>query len=184
MIIQQQTILFLEKENHFTVEKNHRMELNNTYPGWKVINSIIKTAEYFWNGVFYLSVNLIKGKFGLRSLVGLEKFNTDIDFDTKTGELTPKLVNMTWFGRIRRLWKNIAKSIETFESLPDDGIFGKTFSRMLNRLWNYGVVGLVGTPLCFIGHPLLVIINTVISGLGLLASPVWAPVIGLFRVFR
>ena len=92
-----------------------------------------------------------------------------------------KIVCQTWKHHYFFCLISRTKSIETFENSPDDGIFGKTFSRILNRLWNYGVVGLIGTPLCFIGHPMLVVLNTIISALGLITSPVWAPIIGLFR---
>lgn len=173
--------IITQGEKSYTVEKYNTFELNNTYPGWKLVNTCINTAQYLWNGCFYLIVNLYQGQFGLRSLYGLDKFNTDVNFDNTTGTLTPNMVNLTWFGRIKRLWKNITKSIEDFENAPDDGIFGKAFSRILNRFWNYIVCGAFGTLLCFIGHPILVLLNTLVSTLGLVASPLWAPLFAFAR---
>lgn len=118
---------------------------------------------------------MIYGPFGLRSLFGLSDFQPDRTVDSRTGELKPTGSEYTtWFGRISALWKHIAKSRRDFESAPNEGFFGKGFVRPFNIVWNYVCKGVIGTLFTFFGHPLLTIVQTVVSGALILTSPLWS----------
>jgi hypothetical protein len=61
-----------------------------------------------------------------------------------------------------------------FENAPDEGFFGKGFVRPFNLAWNYICKGFVGTCATFVLHPILGILNAVLSVGLILVSPVWA----------
>ncbi|QKF93535.1 hypothetical protein QKU48_gp0077 [Fadolivirus algeromassiliense] len=166
---------------YYTANKYREVKNSTSYPGWRFVNMALRMAKYFMNFNYYLLVNLWQGKFGLRSLVGLDEFYSAADVDTTTGTIKRIWKNSTWFGRIRDLWQNIAESRTAFERTPDTGLLGKSFTRIFNVLWNYGVKGVIGTTLCFVGHPLLVAVNTVLSAGGILTSPVWGVLLPVLR---
>lgn len=170
-----------ESRGYYTADKYHEIKNSTTYPGWRLVNMVLRSAKYFCNNNFYLLVNLWQGKFGLRSFIGLKEYYTGVDIDHSNGSLKKVMKNSTWFGRIRDLWQNISNSRNAFETTPDTSILGKDFSRIFNVLWNYGVKGCIGTSLCFVGHPLLVLTNTLISGTAIITSPLWAPLLALLK---
>lgn len=170
-----------EKNNYYEANKYNSVELSTSFPGWRLANIAMRTGYMFNNGIFYLLVNFHQGKFGLRSLVGLETFYTGVDINRHTGELESVMPNETWFGRIKLLWENISRSRQEFEDTPDTGILGKSFTRIINVLWNYVIKGGLGTALCFVGHPILVVLNTIVTGLSVITSPLWAPVFAILK---
>lgn len=170
-----------EDNGHYTVDKYNTVQNSSSYPGWRMTNILLNAAKYIANSNHYLLVNLLKGKFGLRSLIGLDEFYTGVDVDYNTGTLKNVMKNSTWFGRIRDLWQNISDSRDQFESAPETGFLGKSFTRIFNLLWNYGVKGIIGTTLCLVGHPILVILNTLLSGIASLTSPLWGPLLSIIR---
>ena len=170
----------IEKRNdHYVVEKYIRKSTKSVN-GWRIINSSMRIGTYFNNGNFWLLANLWKGKFGLRSLFGLDPFETDYKVDTITGEKHPNL-SVTWLGRLKNLWHHISNSRSTFEASPDTSILGKSFTRIFNLIWNYCIKGGIGTPLILIGHPLLTLCNTLFSVLGSVTSPIWAILLPLLQ---
>ena len=170
-----------KNDKYFIAEKYNNVEVSTEYPGWRIINVVVRTANYFWNSNFYLLVNFWQGKFGLRSLYGINDFYTGVELNEHDGTLKPTMSNLTWFGRIKSLWENITEARREFEEKPDTGLFGKSFTRIIDIIWNYGVKGILGTPLCFIGHPLLVAVNTLVSGALMVTSPAWAPIVASLR---
>lgn len=168
------------KQNSHKVTKYNRVSNSTTYPGWRMVNIGVRSAQYFNNGNYHLLSNMIMGPFGLRSLFGLEDFKADWNVNYISGEFESRKFT-TWFGRIKKLWTNIKESIKSFEEKPDTGLLGKTFTRFFNRLWNYGAKGILGTCLIFIGHPLLVLFNTLIGIVGSLTSWIWAPLCAIMK---
>ena len=166
---------------YYQADQYNRATVTTNYPLWRLANIGMRTAKYFNNGNFYLCVNLIQGKFSLRSLVGLDEFHTGVEVNSQTGQSEKTMPNATWFGRIRSLWQHIAESRRAFEAAPDTSVIGKSISRIFNVIWNYGIKGVLGTTLCFLGHPLLVIGSTIGSIAGIVTSPVWAPLTALLK---
>ena len=160
---------------HYTCDKWRTYATTSKVPGWRLGNTFIRIGQYFWNGLFGVVSNMIYGPFGFRSWFGLDDYQPDKTVDHKTGELKPTGTKFaTWFGRIRALWRNIRESREKFESTPEGGFFGKSFTRPFHLFWNYICKGLIGTAAAFVGHALLGVGNAALS-LGLIAtSPVWA----------
>jgi len=161
--------------------KHRKIKNKTSYPGWRIVNVAMGAGKYFNNGCYFLLSNMMFGKFGLRSLFGIEDFHTDYVVNYENGHTTHKYQFATWFGKIVSLWKNISKSRNDFEKKPGTGILSKNITRIINICWNYLFKGLFGTGIIFIGHPLLVLINIIISAIGTLTSPIWSPVIAMVK---
>ena len=160
----------------YDIKDTHTLSIKSLFPGWKLANIFLRSANYFWNGNFYLWYFASRQSFGLRSLVGVDNYHAGVKA-ARNGEeiiLTPHNEKSTWFGRISRLWKNISESRKEFESKQDKGIIGKGITRIFNLAWNYGFKGLFGTLLCLFVHPLLSAICIGLSMSLMIISPVWA----------
>ena len=162
----------INNNGYYHLEKYTNVTNKTTYPGWRISNFFLRIAKYFNNGTNSLVSNAIFGPFGLRSLYGLGEFDCDYKVDNE-GHLVAKYRLNTWFGRIGNLWRNISKSRREFEAKEENGLLGKSFTRIFNWLWNYLGKGLFGTVLIGAGHPLLVFLNSVLSIIGFVSSPVW-----------
>jgi hypothetical protein len=162
-----------KKNNDYVLQKYKSIKnySDNTY--WRISNLLKRSSCFFNNGSYALISNMLMGPFGLRSLFGLGDFNSDYKL-SNNGELISKHQYKTWFGRICNLWKNISQSRVNFENRPENGILGKSFTRIFNILYNYLAKGVIGTVMIGIGHPLLVIINTIVSLIGTITSPLWS----------
>ncbi|XWV26920.1 hypothetical protein QJ857_gp0130 [Tupanvirus soda lake] len=168
----------VNKNGRYRLDKYNKITTSTSYPGWRITNMVLRTAQFFNNGVNMLLSNMIMGQFGLRSLYGIKNYNADYNVNHE-GIIITKHNFKTWLGRLSSLYDDISKSIADFESKSDHGILGKNFTRFFNRIWNYLFKGFFGTILIFVGHPLLVLINTIISIVGTLSSPLWAFVAAL-----
>lgn len=164
-----------------TVQKYYSVHNETSYPGWRMVNIGMRIGQLFNNGVYLFIANFIYGKFGLRSLFGLEDFDVDWDYNSDTGSIVPSRKFSTWFGTIADLWKNIRQSRNEFENEHDDGILGKSFKRFFNVMNNYAIKGVVGTSLLLVFYPILILLNTIVSMVGIVASPVWSIVLALLR---
>lgn len=166
-----------EENPHYSLKRTDKYTTTTAYPGWRIRNLLMRTSQAINNGAYGLAVWALYGPVGLRSLVGMDVFYPDYCVDTQTGELVKdmKFSVRPWFGKIRALWKSIGDAIAKFEATPDTTFFGKDFARILNRIYNYGIRGILGTVGIAIGHPLLVLLSTIASAVGIITSPLWAP---------
>ncbi|XWV25579.1 structural ppiase-like protein [Tupanvirus deep ocean] len=171
----------INKNGRHRLNKYSKVTTSTSYPGWRIANLAMGAASLFNNGVNFLLSNMVMGKFGFRSMYGLKDFSADYDVDHE-GVVVTKYTFKTWFGRLASLYDNISKSIADFENKPEHGILGKSFTRIFNRIWNYVFKGFFGTILISVGHPLLVLINTIISIAGTLTSPLWA-ILGALLIY-
>jgi len=168
-------------DNYWSLKKYTTMKNTSTYPGWRLVNMFLQILQNFNNFNYFLLANVFMGPFGLRSLWGIDDFHADWNIDSSTGQLLPKYQHQTWLGRVVGLWTNIVRSRNTFESKPDTGILGKSFTRIFNMAWNYGLKGIIGSILIFVGHPLLFMINTVFSLGCVVLSPIIDPAFAVLQ---
>ena len=47
--------------------------------------------------------------------------------------------------RLSALWDHVRRSRRAFESEPETGFLGKSFTRHVNRAWNYALKGALGS---------------------------------------
>lgn len=57
------------------------------------------------------------------------------------------------------------------------GLLGKGLSRQANRIWNYGLVGGLGTILLLLIFPLVALLTSVLSITAAIMVPLWMPVV-------
>jgi hypothetical protein len=167
--------------SRYTVKKETTLVTSTRYPFWRFYNILIGVYYLFMNINYFIFMNLVYGKFGFRSLYGLDKFYANVVFNSATGQLEPTSETNTWFSRVASLWYNISESRGEFESQPDTGILGKSFSRVFNLIWNYLVKGFISTPASFICHPILSVINIILSLALMLSCPLLAPLASILR---
>ena len=79
----------------------------------------------------------------------------------------------TFISRIRALWNHIRLSRERFEAIPDKGLFGKGVQRLLNKFWNYIIIGLFGTTLIIAVNPAVCILSSLTSLALCVTIPIW-----------
>lgn len=75
------TDFFEGKKNKYNL-----LQSNTSYIGWRIVNLILHSGKLLNNGLYILLNNLIYGRFGLRSLYGiqdftLDKYKTDANLD-------------------------------------------------------------------------------------------------------
>lgn len=58
-------------------------------------------------------------------------------------------------------------------------MLGKGLSRGANRVWNYGVVGGVGSALLLLLFPIVSLVSCALCGALALAAPLWVPPLAL-----
>lgn len=167
-------IITQRKDGPYRVNKYKTVETTSEHFGWRLTNFCVRTGYYINNGLFWVISNGLYGPYGLRSLIGLEDFQPDRTIDSDTGELIPTGSKYTtWFGKIRKLWRNIQTSRREFEEAPDEGFFGKSFTRPFNIVWNYVFKGFFGTTLSLVYHPVFVLLQTLLTIVVTTTSPVW-----------
>lgn len=165
--------IITKKYDNYYVQKHIIIKNSTDRIGWRIANLFKRSSRLMNNGSYALIFNMLMGPFGIRSLFGLEKFNSNYQL-SDNGKLIPKNQYKTWFGKINDLWKNIFHSRIDFEDKLGDGILDKKFTYIFNTLYNYIVKGVVGTTMIALGHPLIVIFNIIIGIIGTITSPLWA----------
>ncbi len=154
-------------------------------PLWRVANLAQETRAYFSNGLYNMLVtNLWNGPVGLKSLVMNKPFTGESKMDSQTGNIVPDESSLTHTlrSRLRGIWRNVEESRHQFESSPDTGFLGKKYTRWINKFWNYGIKGPLSSVAVTIGQPFVTTVNTAVTGVAVVTSPVWAPLTGLFKM--
>lgn len=94
------------------------------------------------------------------------------------GTLFPRKTSVTptLASRLIELWRGISKARTHFESQPDTGFIGKSWTRHANRIWNYGAKGMLGTFAIVFGMPIVCVTASLVGVLLALTAVLWVPV--------
>lgn len=137
----------------------------------------------------------------IRALLLIQPFTPDLELSQLNGTLFPRKSSQmpTLCSRLIALWRHISKSRTHFETEPDTGklkyassfdhnyaqsnvhcenfillgFIGKGMTRHLNRLWNYGAKGLLGTLIILFVFPVVCILASVASLIVALTAVLW-----------
>ncbi|KPJ02598.1 hypothetical protein RR46_09801 [Papilio xuthus] len=163
----------------------HRERLRRTatrWPAWRLLNLAHRTWCWGWNMMFLLGV-LVPwySPVSLRALLQVKPFVTDYELSQVNGTLFPKRSSetQTMWSRLLRLWRHVSKERTRFETEPDTGLLGKGMSRQANRLWNYGVVGGLGSLALLLAFPICAVLCCLLSLCAALTVPLWMPALTL-----
>ncbi|XP_049868761.1 uncharacterized protein LOC126368693 isoform X2 [Pectinophora gossypiella] len=162
----------------FLVDKERIRTSSTRWPGWRLLNTAHRTWCWSWNMMFLLGV-LIPwcSPFSLRTLLSVKPFVPDYELSQVNGTLFPKRSSetQTMWSRLLTLWRHVSKERTRFETEPDTGLLGKGLSRQANRMWNYGVVGGLGSVALLLLFPIVAVVCSVVSLLAAATVPLWMP---------
>ncbi|XP_074099056.1 uncharacterized protein LOC141527456 [Cotesia typhae] len=166
----------------FLVEREICHTTTTRWPMWRWINYIARTWCWTWNAMFLFGVAVPWcSRVSLRALLLVEPFTPDLELSQLNGTLFPRKSSQTptLCSRLIALWRHISKSRTHFETEPDTGFIGKGMTRHINRLWNYGVKGLMGTMGILFLFPIICIIASFSSLVIALSAFLWMPIVTL-----
>ncbi|XP_014469880.1 PREDICTED: uncharacterized protein LOC106741940 isoform X2 [Dinoponera quadriceps] len=166
----------------FLVEREILHTTTTRWPMWRWINYIARTWCWTWNAMFLLGVAVPWcSPVSIRALLLVQPFTPDLELSQLNGTLFPRKSSQmpTLCSRLIALWRHISKSRTHFETEPDTGFIGKGMTRHLNRLWNYGAKGFLGTLIILFVFPVACILASVASLIVALTAVLWMPLITL-----
>ncbi|XP_013411124.1 uncharacterized protein LOC106174227 isoform X2 [Lingula anatina] len=163
----------------YSLEQYTRRKTTTRIPFWRWWNYLNRTWAWMWNAMFVCSVAIPwYSPLSLRALFVLSPFYANLELNRSNGTIGPAESSMTQTlaSRLGSLWQHVAKSRRQFEAEPDRGFLGKSFTRHLNRFWNYVLKGAIGTfGLCLFFPPLCLIVS-LLSFVAGVTTPLWMPV--------
>ncbi|XP_071579554.1 uncharacterized protein [Temnothorax nylanderi] len=166
----------------FLVEREIVHTTTTRWPMWRWINYIARTWCWTWNAMFLLGVAVPWcSPVSFRALLLVQPFTPDLELSQLNGTLFPRKSSQmpTLCSRLIALWRHISKSRTHFETEPDTGFIGKGMTRHLNRLWNYGAKGLLGTLIILFIFPVVCVLASVSSLIVALTAVLWMPLVTL-----
>ncbi|XP_045212309.2 uncharacterized protein LOC123563530 [Mercenaria mercenaria] len=171
----------------YYLNKNTNHKTSTRYPLWRWYNYLQRTWAWTWNSIFFFGVIIPWcSPLSLRALFFINEFRPNKEIFQQDGKLYPdhNSTTHTLISRLSALWESVRKSRKSFESSPDRGFLGKSFTRHLNRFWNYVVKGFFGSLMLVFTFPVLCIVTTTLSLTMAVTAPAWVPVAALlFQLF-
>ncbi|XP_066597146.1 uncharacterized protein [Prorops nasuta] len=166
----------------FLVEREIVYTTTTRWPFWRWINYIARTWCWTWNAMFLFGVAVPWcSPISFRALLLVQPFTPDLELSQLNGTLFPRKSSQTptLCSRLITLWRHISKSRTHFETEPDTGFIGKGMTRHINRLWNYGAKGLLGTLIILFIFPVVCIVASLSSFIIALTAIMWMPFVTL-----
>uniref|UniRef100_A0A8W8HZT2 Uncharacterized protein n=1 Tax=Magallana gigas TaxID=29159 RepID=A0A8W8HZT2_MAGGI len=160
-------------------ERYHGRMTSSRYPFWRWWNYLQRTWAWSWNSLFFLGVVIPWcSPISIKALFWVKPFIPDIELSQIDGNLYLKTSSKTetFVSRFRALWLHVFNSRRKFEEAPDRGFLGKSFTRHINRIWNYFFKGTLGSILLTLTYPLMCIGGSALSIIAALMVPVWVPI--------
>ncbi|XP_060802837.1 uncharacterized protein LOC106141762 [Amyelois transitella] len=162
----------------FLVDKEVVRTTTTRWPGWRLLNLAHRTWCWSWNIMFLLGV-LIPwcSPLSLRTLLCVKPIVPELELSQVNGTLFPKRSSetQTMWSRLLTLWRYVSKQRTKFETEPDTGLLGKGLSRQANRVWNYGVIGGLGSAGLLLGFPAAALAVSAASLAAAASVPLWVP---------
>ncbi|XP_067672611.1 uncharacterized protein [Haliotis asinina] len=171
-----------EKEMTYTVDKYTERKTSTRHPFWRWWNYLHRAWSWTWNSMFFFGVVIVWcSPVGLRALFSPSPFMADLKLSQVNGVLYPKPSSLTHtlLSRLRALWTHVHDSRKKFEETPDTGFLGKSFTRHINRIWNYVVKGAFGSLVLSVVFPVFCVVTSSVSLILSITSPLWVPLVTL-----
>ncbi|KAI0224495.1 hypothetical protein LSAT2_024502 [Lamellibrachia satsuma] len=158
----------------YDVRKYTWRKTNTRYPFWRWLNYCHRTWAWTWNAMFWLGLVVPWcSPVSLRALFFPFAFMPDLELSQVSGNLCPKTSSLTHtlLSRLRLLWHHVHESRAAFENSADKGFLGKSFSRHINRFWNYVMKGVCGSAALVLGLTPLCLTVSTLSLLAAITAP-------------
>ena len=156
---------------YYELKKYEKYEITSKYPFWRFYLFFIKYFVYIWNISYFLLKKGYNSSIGLKALF-YYTFYTDTDINYTTGVIYDINEAYTYRKTLNNIWLSICKSRIEFEESPDTGLFGKTFYRILNLIYNYFIMLIIIGGIVFIFYPIVIIICFIMSIILFFCSPI------------
>ncbi|KAL5018539.1 hypothetical protein ScPMuIL_004261 [Solemya velum] len=172
------------KEPHiaYTVDKYCCRITSTRYPFWRWWNYLHRNWAWMWNSIFFFGIIIPWcSAVSLRALFWIHPFFPEFEVSEIDGKLylRESSCTQTLCSRLVKLWEDVQLSRKEFEDAPDTGFLGKSFTRQLNRLWNYVFKGAVGSLLIIFVFPTLCVSTSLLSIIVAVTAPFWS-IVGTF----
>lgn len=118
----------------FLVEKEIVRTTSTKWPFWRLLNLVQRIWCWTWNSIFMFGFDIPwNGSLGLRALLCIKPFMTELELSQVNGTLFPRetSITQTFASRLMRLYRNVSQSRAHFETNPDTG--HKQISKKLTR---------------------------------------------------
>ncbi|XP_045520407.1 uncharacterized protein LOC123711728 isoform X1 [Pieris brassicae] len=162
----------------FLADREKVRSTSTRWPGWRLLNFAHRTWCWTWNIMFLFGVMIPWcSPLSLRTLLCVKPFVPDLELSQVNGTLFPKRSSetQTMWSRLLQLWRHVSKERTRFETEPDTGLLGKGLSRQANRVWNYGIVGGVGSLALLFLFPIAALLASLIALAIATTVPFWMP---------
>ena len=161
---------------YWSLQKFTFVNVRSRYLGWRIVKFILGYLFDIYNVNYWLIRNIWSGRYGIKCMFLCSDFYVDEIIDHRTGEYIRNKSQRIFpiYRTFTAVMKGISICRKRFEDSRDDGFFGKGVSRIFNILDCYLIrfffVGIIG--IIFI-HPVLNILNILVSILLILTSFIW-----------
>ena len=144
---------------------------------WSLLAHRTRSIFKYSIGIFIYTIWV--SRLGIRGLFSPNKYYPFKKVDVNTGDLLTDLNRPvhSLSSALKYIWTDIRSSIKQFEAQKDDGLLGKSVSRIFHRIWNYGFKGIIGSSAILIIQPILTLLNLTVSIPLLLLSPLYSPIL-------
>jgi len=163
-----------------------KQDSNNRYYLIRTKEYSVTSFNFLWRWKLFLkrlyaySINVTlacmqiswKSPFGLKALCFYDFF-TDYDVNDRGVIFECSPVSSTYPRSIVNLMNWILDSRREFESLPDEGLFGKGFSRILNLINNYVIRLCIYGPILLISYPIIIVLISTLGIVFAITSWLW-----------
>ncbi|KAK6165166.1 hypothetical protein SNE40_023610 [Patella caerulea] len=181
-ITAEKDIVIRKEVPRFDVEKYKDHKTTTRHPFWRWWNYLQRSWTWIWNSMFFFGVVIPWcSPVSLRALFSPASFMPDYQLSQANGALHPKESSrtQTLVSRLQLLWQHVRQSRKQFEEAPDTGFLGKSLSRHINRCWNYGIKGGLGSLLLVTVFPVISLTTSTLSLLLAVTCPLWVPLVTL-----
>ena len=156
---------------YYELKKYEEYKSTSKYPFWRFYLFFIKYFVYIWNISHFLLKTGFNSSIGLKALF-YYTFFTDTEINSTTGEIYDYNEAYTYRKTLNNIWLSICNSRNEFEESPDTGLFGKSFYRILNLIYNYFIMLILVGGCVFIFYPIVIIVCFILSIVLFLCSPI------------
>jgi len=156
---------------YYELKKYEKYEITTKYPFWRLYLFFIKYFVYVWNISHFLLKTGFNSSVGLKALF-YYSFFTDTDINYENGIIYECNEAYTYRKTLNNIWLSICNSRKEFEESPDTGLFGKSFYRIINLIYNYFIMLIIIGGIVFIFYPIVIIVCFILSICLFLCSPI------------
>lgn len=160
--------------------ESYQVKSNTWFWRWKIL--AVRSWVWFKNTSSYCKYSIFDSAFSYKALFYLHPFPVSYDINPQTGKEQPSTCfHETVFSKLKNIISSAIQSRNYFEAQPDEGLLGKTITRVFNVVWNYGIVCGLGIPLSLLLNIPMIILSLLLHSLIFLFNFLLSPCASILR---